>query len=139
MKYTFGHTHQNMLSNIKCGYTQGFTETNFSVTIFSGTFGLNPFLNKPCFLCVCSKSLLKTLREKEKLLVKSNFSFSPSVFVPILRTTCHFHQIRNCRLQSLSVWKSLKFVPWERVNSYVCSHGQVASYLILIILQKLIL
>ena len=41
---------------------------------------LNPFPNKPWFLCVCSISLLKTLWEKEKLLVTSNFSFSHSVF-----------------------------------------------------------
>ena len=31
---------------------------------------------------VCSTNLLKTLREKEKLLVMSNFSFSHSVFQP---------------------------------------------------------
>ena len=40
----------------------------------------NPFPNKPWFLLVCSRSLLKTLREKEKLLIMSNFSFSHSVF-----------------------------------------------------------
>ena len=40
----------------------------------------NPFPNKPWFLCVCSTSLLKTLREKEKLLITSNFFFSHSVF-----------------------------------------------------------
>ena len=37
---------------------------------------INPFPIKPWFLCVCSASLLKTLREKKKLLVTSNFSFS---------------------------------------------------------------
>ena len=56
----------------------------------------NPFQNKPWFLRVCSTSLLKnavgkgeiarnklkTLQEKEKLLVTSNFSFSHSVFYP---------------------------------------------------------
>ena len=43
---------------------------------------VNPFPNKPWFLRVCSISLLKTLWEKEKLLVTSNFSFShrPTVF-----------------------------------------------------------
>ena len=40
---------------------------------------LNPFPNKPWFLCVCSLSLLKTPGKKEKLLVTSNFSFSHSV------------------------------------------------------------
>ena len=42
----------------------------------------NPFPNNPRFLRVCCTSLLKTLREKEKLLVTSNFSFSRSVFYP---------------------------------------------------------
>ena len=41
---------------------------------------VNPFPNKPWFLRVCYTSLLKTLWEKEKLLVTSNFSFSHSVF-----------------------------------------------------------
>ena len=40
----------------------------------------NPFPIKPWFLRVCSTSLLKTLWEKEKLLVTSNFSFFHSVF-----------------------------------------------------------
>ena len=40
----------------------------------------NPFPNKPWFLRVCITRLLKTLWEKEKLLVTSNFSFSHSVF-----------------------------------------------------------
>ena len=41
---------------------------------------LNSFPNKPWFLHVCRLSLMKTLWEKEKLLVMSNFSFSHSVF-----------------------------------------------------------
>ena len=40
----------------------------------------NPFPNIPWFLRVFRTSLLKTLWEKEKLLVASNFSFIPSVF-----------------------------------------------------------
>ena len=44
------------------------------------TVKFNPFQNKPWFLHVCITSLLKTLWEKEKLLVTSNFSFSRSVF-----------------------------------------------------------
>ena len=70
-----------------------------------------PFPNKPWFLRVCSTSLWKTLWEKEKLLVTSNFSFFHNVFY--WRTFCHFHQVWNCRLQTLSVWKSLKFVVWK--------------------------
>ena len=43
---------------------------------------LNLCPNKPWFLHVCSRSLLKTLWEKEKLLVMSNFFYSHSVFYP---------------------------------------------------------
>ena len=39
----------------------------------------NLFPNKPWFLRVCCTSLLKTLWEREKLLVTSNFSSRPSV------------------------------------------------------------
>ena len=51
-------------------------------TGLSGFEQLNCFPNKPWFLHVCSTSLLKTLQEKEQLLVTSNFSFSHSVFYP---------------------------------------------------------
>ena len=74
-----------------------------------------PFPNKPWSLRVWSTILLKTLWEKEKLLVTSNFSFS-HCFLLVLRTFCHFHLIWNCRLQTLWVWRSLKFVVWERVK-----------------------
>ena len=84
-------------------------------TIFSKGF-LTPFPDKPWFLFVCSTKLLKTLWEKEKLLPTCNFSFFPQCFLPILRTFCHFDQIQNCCLQTLSVWKSLIFVIWKRVK-----------------------
>ena len=45
--------------------------------------GFNPFPNKPWFLRVCSSYLLKTLEEKEKLLITSNFSYSLSIFYPL--------------------------------------------------------
>ena len=79
---------------------------------------VNPFPNKPWFIRVCSTSLLKTLREKEKLLVTSNFSFFPTVFSTLLENFQPFstNSKLNCHPQTLSVWKSLKFVVWERVN-----------------------
>ena len=77
---------------------------------------LNPFPNKPWFLRVYSTSLLKTLWEKEKLLVTSNFSFSHSLFYPFKELFFHFLQIWNCRPQTLSVWKSRKFVVRDRVK-----------------------
>ena len=52
----------------------------FPTPVFCKNTFLNPFPNKPWFLSASSTSLLKTLWEKEKLLVMSNFSFSRSVF-----------------------------------------------------------
>ena len=52
--------------------------------------GFNPFPYKPWSLRVCSRSLLKTLQEKEKLLVTSNFSFSHSVFYPLEKLSAIF-------------------------------------------------
>ena len=78
---------------------------------------INPFPNKPWFLHVCCTSLLKTLWEKKKLLITSNFSFSPQCFLPVCRAFCHFQQIWNYCLQTLSGRKSLKIVIWERVKS----------------------
>ena len=75
--------------------------------------------NKSCFLYACGTSLLKTLWEQKKLFVMSYFSFSPQWFfflLPVWRTFCHVHQVQNCCLQILSVWRSLKFVVWVRVT-----------------------
>ena len=51
-------------------------------------------------LRVCSASLLKTLWEKEKLLVTSNFSFSHSVFYPFEELSIIFikFEIVVCKL-----------------------------------------
>ena len=45
------------------------------------------------------------------------FLLFPLCFLHFLRIYCHFHQTWNCRLQTVSVWKSLKFVVWKRVTS----------------------
>ena len=72
---------------------------------------VNPFPNKPWFLLVCSTSLLKTLWEKEKLLITSNFSFSHSVFYVFRELSSIFitFEIVVCKLFQFG---SLKFVVW---------------------------
>ena len=69
------------------------------------------------FLHVCSTSPLKTLWEKEEFLVTSNFSFFSTVVYTLLENLPHFSSHLNCRLQSISIWKSLKFVVRERVKA----------------------
>ena len=61
-----------LLSLVRCQFSY----------VRSHKYYINPFPNRPLFLRVCSKNLLATLSEKDKLLVTSNFSFSLSVFYP---------------------------------------------------------
>ena len=90
------------------------------MTLFIARFLLiNPWSNKPLFLCVCITSLLKKLQEKEKLLIISNFSISQTAFYPFRGlSTIFFILKQNCCLQTLWVWKSLNFTVWERVNPF---------------------
>ena len=59
-----------------------------------------PFPIKALILRVCSTSLSKTPWEKEKLLVKSNFSFSHGVFYPFGELSAIFIQFKSfaCKL-----------------------------------------
>ena len=65
--------------------------------------GVNPFPNKPLFL-------LSGVQVFWKYCGKRRSSRFPQCILSFWRTFCHFHLIQNCRLQTLSIWKSLKFV-----------------------------
>ena len=49
------------------------------------------------------------------------FLLFPKCFLPVWITFCKVRQVWNCRLQTFSIWKSLKFVVWERVNTSTSS------------------
>ena len=74
-------------------------------------FSFNPFPNKPWFLRVSSTSLLKTLWEKEKLLVTSNFFFSHSVFYPFEELSAIFIKFRIviCKPFQFGIVENLSF------------------------------
>ena len=103
------------LIHIRIAEVFGSGESNHSQHICNP---LNPFPNKPWFLRVCSTSLLKTLWEKEKLLITSNFSFSHSVFYPFGELPSIFikFKIVVCKLfqfgplQNIVVWERVKIV-----------------------------
>ena len=79
---TRNHQVMSLTRSPLCGtrYVQQFIHAHLVSWFTHATFSINPFPNNPWFLHVCSKGLLKTPREKEKLLVTSSFSFSHSVF-----------------------------------------------------------
>ena len=53
----------------------------------------------------------------ENAVGKGEIALLSQCFLLFWRTLCPFHQIWNCRLQTLSVWKSLKSHIGERVNT----------------------
>ena len=53
---------------------------------------------------------------KGEIARKELFLLFPQCFLSFRSTFYHFYQLYNCRLQTLSVWNSLKFVVWERVK-----------------------
>ena len=78
---------------------------------------VSPFPNKPWFLCVYNRSTsLENTVRKGEIASNEQFLLFPQCFPPAWRIFFHFHQIWNCRLQTVSVWKNLKFVVRTRVK-----------------------
>ena len=94
----------SIIARVEMNMSNG-VEMDIKIYYFTLDKWINPFPNKPWFLRVCSTSLLKTLWEKEKLVVTSNFSFSHGVFYTFEELFFHFVKSENCHLQTLSVWK----------------------------------
>ena len=76
----------------------------------------NAFPNGPWCIPVCSASLLKTLWEKEKLLVTSNFSLS-SVFSTRWDNCLPFSSSLKFFVYKFFHFGSLKSVVWDRVKT----------------------
>ena len=90
------------------GWHQGPSKRQILEYIFSV---IQVLTNKPWFLRVCSISLLKTLWEKEKLLVTSNFSFSLSVFYSLGELSAVFtkYEIVVCKVFEFGTVYNLLF------------------------------
>ena len=69
------------------------------------------------FTCLRYISFENTVGKGE-IARNEQFLLFPQCFLAVSRTFCHFHQIWNCRLQTFSIWKNLKFVVWERVKRH---------------------
>ena len=67
------------------------------------------------FMCLQYKSFENKVGNRE-IAHNEQFLLFPQCFLPVWRTFCHFHHFWNCHPQTLSVWKSLKFVVWEWVK-----------------------
>ena len=65
------------------------------------------------FKCLQYKSF-ENIAGKGEIAGNKQFLLFQQCFLPLWRTFCHPHHIQNGCLQTLSIWKSLKFVIWER-------------------------
>ena len=82
---------------------------------------LTLYQTRPCFYMSAVQVFLKTLGKIE-IAHTEKFLLFPECFLPIWETFCHFHQIQICSLQTLSVWKTLKFVVWDRIKYVLDSY-----------------
>ena len=67
------------------------------------------------FTCLQDKPFENNVGKGE-IACNDQFLLFPQCFLAVSRHFCYSYQIWNCHLQILSVWKSLKFVIWERVK-----------------------
>ena len=69
------------------------------------------------FTCLQYKSFENTAGKGE-IARNEQFLLFPQCFVSGWIIFCHFHQFKIVVCKLFSVWKSLKFVVWERVIQY---------------------
>ena len=75
---------------------KGNTGTEICLTLYHTIPSFNdldPFPNKPWFLRVCSTCLLKNNVGNGEIARNEQFLLFPHCFLPVWRTSCHFHQL----------------------------------------------
>ena len=77
---------------------------------FSGSFNLSQTRSG---FYMSAEQIFENTEGKGETARNNQFLLFPQGFLPIWKTSCRFHEILNSHLQTLSVWKSLKFVIWE--------------------------
>ena len=80
--------------------------------------------------CMQYKSFENTRKRRN-----CSFLLFPQCFLFFLRAFCHFHQIQNFRLQTRTVWRSLKFAVWVRVKQQIPT--ELRSLVIAVASEKL--
>ena len=116
LEITAPRAHSFFLNNID---TQQWHEGEFSKTQeLWCCWSFNPFHNKPWFFTSLQCMAFENTAGKGEIARYEQFLLFPQCFLPLWRTFCHFHPFWNFCLQTLSVWKSLKFVVWERVKPW---------------------
>ena len=73
------------------------------------------------FMCLQYKSFENTAGKGDIACNKQLLLF-PQCFLTMRKTLCHFHQILNCRLQTLSLEESKILLFWKGLKQPNCRH-----------------
>ena len=97
------------------GYKPTVGEEKMLVTSVLPPHQNNSIPNKPWFFTCLQYNTFENTVGKVEIARYEQFLLFPPCFLSFWRTLL-WQRIRKCRLQILWVWKSLKFVVWERVK-----------------------
>ena len=93
-------------------------DTHWKLTTYNNfkVKSVNPYPHTDVFWRLCSRRLLKTLWQKEKLLITSNFSFCHNVFNSIEKSIFHLLTVltvfQSRLLQNCCMWERVKVYIW---------------------------
>ena len=89
-------------------------QITFNLDLLSGLqiIKVNPFPHNDTFWRPWETSFLKTLWEKDKLLVTSNFSFTHSVFYQFRKLSVIYIKLKIVVCRLFQFWPVLNFVVW---------------------------
>ena len=89
---------------------------------------VNPFLNKPLFLCACRQIFWNTVGKEEIVSQRAIFSFSYSVFYPLVELSAIFiiPKIVVCKLFNLFSNKPCVYVSAVQVFENEVRKGEIA-------------
>ena len=102
---------QSVLKQKQAMLSNGFIER----THFQDVLTLSQ--TSPGFYVSAVQAAFENTVGKGEIARNEQFLLFPQCFLTFWRTFFHFHKIKNCRPQTISVWKRLKFVVWVRVKA----------------------
>ena len=74
-------------------------------------------------MCLQYMSFFENTVGKGEIAGNEQFLLFSQCFLPVWRPFCHFQQNWNCCLQPLSIWTSVEFFVWDRVNLLSRNHN----------------
>ena len=113
------HSEKKLHRDIKgvcCKEILWIQDQSYSDFFGCGTRLFYPFPKQALVFTCLQYKLFENTAGKGGIARNEQFLLFPQCFLPLWRTFCHSNQTLNCLLQTLSIWKSLKFVIWKHFD-----------------------